>query len=112
VLIDVGILHHFVFEADHGEFVDEIVSGISELVPAKTIIIDWEALAEMDDDEEIEKVFAKLAKKAKKSDEVLVILDKGSDSFPLAFLPSKLVAQAQKLAATAGEVDVDIVGRS
>jgi hypothetical protein len=109
VLIDVGVLHKYVFEADHAEFFDQIVEGVRELVTAKPLKMDWEAFAATDADVEIEKFFADLASQAKKGKEILVILDKASDSYPLAFLPQDSVASAQKLAGLIGDGDGEVL---
>ena len=42
--------------------------------------------------------------------EVLVILDKASDSYPLAFLPPAMVAEAQELAGRIGDGEVVVAG--
>jgi hypothetical protein len=110
VLIDIGVLHRFVFEADHAEFFDQIVAGVSELGPAKSLKIDWETLAATDAEVEIDEFFAALASQAKQGNEVLVILDKGSDSYPLAFLPPDSVAKAQKLVGLVGDGEVVAAG--
>src|SRR5262249_14968544 len=65
-------------------FFDQIAEGVRELVPARSLTINWEKLAATDTDVEIEQFFADLASQAKKGKEVLVILDKASDSYPLA----------------------------
>jgi hypothetical protein len=109
VLIDIGVFHKYVFEADHAEFFDQIAEGVRELVTAKQLKIDWEALAATDADVEIEKFFALLASQAKTGEEILVILDKASDSYPLAFLPQDSVASAQKLAGLIGDGDGEVV---
>jgi hypothetical protein len=100
ILIDVGILHKWVFEADWREFADEIASGLRELVPARPLVIDWRAVGE--DDTKAETVFASVSSQARLAGEILVILDKASDSYPLAFLSVGSVAEAQRLAELIG----------
>lgn len=111
VLIDIGVLHKYIFEADHSEFIDEVSSAVSQLVPAKTLQVNWTELAAKHANGEIEALFADLAVRAKTSNEVLVILDKGSDSYPLAFLSQDSVARAQELAKLIGGGEVIIAGQ-
>jgi hypothetical protein len=108
VVIDIGDLHRFLFEADGGEFFEEIVAGLRELVPGRPLKIDWDTLAATDIDTEIEEFFSSV--QAQSGDEVLVIVDKASDSYPLAFLPRSDVARAQQLAKPFGEGRLEVAG--
>ncbi len=108
VLLDVGILHQWVFEADWREFADEIVNGLRALRPAQSLAVDWEKVAE--NDPEAEALFRAVQSEVRPLGETLVILDKASDSYPLAFLPVGVVAEAQQLAGLLGRGEVVIVG--
>jgi hypothetical protein len=112
VLIDVGCLHKYVFEADHREFFDEIVNGVRALRPAGGMAVDWDTLAATDDETEVEVFLDSLASQVRRSGGVLVILDKASDSYPLAILPRDAVARARELAGAVGDGEVVVVGEA
>jgi hypothetical protein len=112
VLIDVGSLHKFVFEADCREFFDRIVAGVRSLRSANGLTVDWDTLAATDDEVEVEAFLGSLASQVRRSSRVLVILDKASDSFPLAILPHDAVERARELAAIVGDGEVVVVGDS
>jgi hypothetical protein len=109
-LIDVGVLHHWVFEADHAEFYDEIVRGLGALKPAKTVSMPWEELAKTESETDIEEFFAEVSAKLRRQKEALVILDKASDSYPLAIVRLDAVKKARRLAQRFKDAEVVVPG--
>lgn len=111
ILIDIGVLHHWVFEADHAEFFDEIVAGLMALEPAKTVPMPWDELAKTEPETEIEEFFAEVAAKLRPHKEALVILDKGSDSYPLAMIRLDALKKAKRLAEQLEDAEVVVPGQ-
>ena len=110
VLIDVGILHHWVFEADHAEFYDEIVRGLGALEPAKAVSMPWEELAKIESETSVEEFFTEVSAKLRPHKEALVILDKASDSYPLAIIRLDAIKQARRLAERFEDAEVVVPG--
>jgi len=111
VLIDVGVLHHWVLEADHAEFLDEIVAGLKALEPAKTVPMPWDELAKTEPETEIEEFLAEVSAKLRPNNEVLVILDKGSDSYPLAMIRLDALEKVKRLAEQIEDAEVVVLGQ-
>jgi anti-anti-sigma regulatory factor len=111
VLIDVGVLHHWVFEADHAEFFDEIVAGLRALEPVKLVSMPWDELAKTEPATEIEDFFAEVSARLRPHDEALVILDKGSDSYPLAMIRLDALKKAKRLAKQLEDAEVVVPGQ-
>jgi len=112
VLIDVGILHHWVFEADHAEFFDEIVVGLKALGPASAVSMPWEELAKTEPDTDVQVFFAEVSAKLHPHHEALVILDKASDSYPLAILRLDALKEAKHLAECLEGAEVVVPGQA
>lgn len=106
LLIDVASLHHWLVEADCREFYDEIIKGIRGLNPCKPLAIDWAGLEKANADTPMNVFLQNLASTLQAHQEVLVVLDKGSDSFPYALIREKDLAQAKEWASKldAGEL--------
>jgi hypothetical protein len=98
LLIDVGILFHCVCEVDYREYYDQIVEGIKALKPAQGLQIAWTEIAETDPDTPINGFIQDLAAKLRVYGEVLVVLDKQSDSFPFALLSEVNLNDAKNIA--------------
>jgi hypothetical protein len=95
LIIDVAILHHWLFESDGREFYDEIISGVRELAPCQSLPIDWDRLSETDLETPINTFLHDTAAALYTHGEILVLLDKASDSLPLALLREEHLAQAK-----------------
>jgi anti-anti-sigma factor len=98
ILIDVGRLHRWVFEADWKEFLDEVVAGVKQLVPAAGLEVPWDRLAATDPETDVEDFLPMIAAALRPHGEALVFLDKGSDSYPLALIKVAQVKKAKRLA--------------
>src|SRR5437016_1185574 len=61
VILNVGGLHHWVFEADWREPFDEIVEGVRDLVPVGALAVDWDSLGMSDPETPIEEFFGELS---------------------------------------------------
>jgi|GEM_PF-5790726 len=104
VLIDVGTLHKFVHESDWRAGADEIAEGLAELVTARKLKVDWDEVAEME--AEAAEIYTAIATQVRPAGDALIICDRGSDSYPLAFVPAKSTAEAQRLALAIGRGEV------
>jgi anti-anti-sigma regulatory factor len=111
VLIDVGCLHNWVFEADHAECFDEIVAGLRTLQPVKSVSLPWDELAKTEPETDIEEFFAEVSAKLRPHKEALVILDKGSDSYPLAMIRLDALKKAKRLADQLEDAEVVVPGQ-
>lgn len=111
VMIDVGCLHHWVCEVDHAEFFDEIVAGLRELEPAKTLAMPWEELAKTEPEIEIEEFFGQVSAKLRPHKEALVILNKGSDSYPLALIRLDGLKKAKRLTEQLEDAEIAVPGQ-
>lgn len=98
VLIDIGHLHHYLFEADWREEYQDIVDGLQELKPCSELEIDWDLLAETDPETPINDFMQSVATALAAHSKTLVILDKESDSYPLAILDAAVVSDAEVFA--------------
>ena len=109
VLIDVATLHHWLVEADWREFYDQIISGIRELVPCKNLAIDWAGIEKANAETPTNVFLQNLASALEAHKEILVVLDKRSDSFPYALLREKDLAQAKVSVEKLGAGDLIVV---
>lgn len=102
LLLDVAQLVGWVWAVDWREASDEVVAAVRELVPAGPITVDWDGLASAHAEAETRTFLRILARAVAPAGEVLVSLDRGSDSYPLALLPLGSLAEATRLAAEVG----------
>jgi hypothetical protein len=97
ILLDIGQLHQWVFEVDWRESYEDIVAGIQELKPATDLQVNWEQLADIDPESELNSFMQALGSALQLQGEILVILDKESDSFPFTLIQEQDLVEVQRL---------------
>jgi hypothetical protein len=112
VMLDIGHMHRVVFEADHSEFYDQIVEGLQELSGSESLDIDWQSLADTDPDTPINTFMHNVAGAFAAHGRTLIILDKGSDSFPFAVLDAESLPEAVRLAEAIENGNVIVVSET
>ncbi len=112
IVIDIGHLHHYLFEADWREEYQDIVDGLQELKPCSELEIDWNLLAETDPEIPINDFMQSIATALAAHGTTLVILDKASDSYPLAILNDAVVSDAEEFARQIEDARLVIVSRT
>jgi hypothetical protein len=105
LLLDVAQVSGWVRIVDCREASNEVAASVAAVRPAAAIPVDWKGLAAAHVETETRE-FLRLLAQAMPAGERLVRLDDGSDSYPLALLPSASLAEAEQLAADlCGRVD-------
>ena len=112
LIIDIAYLHHYLFEADWREEYADIVNGLQELKSCNGLEINWDLLAETDPDTPMNDFMQSLAAALAAHGKTLVILDKESDSYPLAVLDDAVVADAAEFAKQIEDARLVIVSQN
>src|SRR5262249_39101372 len=111
LLLDFAQVHGWVWDVDWKESPEEIIAVVRSLDPAKRFSFDWAGLCSAHQDSETRDFLGVLARSLRPAGEVLVALDRGSDSYPLALLPSGQVAAARQLASDIGLGKIEAMDR-
>jgi hypothetical protein len=101
LLLDIAEVNGWVRVVDWRADAEEVVASVRALVPGRDFSVDWEELVESHGKEET-RGFLRAVAQAMPAGERLVCLDNGSDSYPLALLPTASLAQAQQSALEIG----------
>jgi hypothetical protein len=101
LLLDIAEVNGWVRVVDWRADAEEVMASVAALVPASALSIDWEELA-AEHGEADTRGFLRAVAQAMPAGERLVCLDNGSDSYPLALLPTASLAQAQRSALEIG----------
>lgn len=91
MILHIGTLHNFVFNADWREDPDEFVSGIQGLKKYGNRSVDWDDFLEDADDLTTNDFMHGLAQRIDTERESLVIVDIGSDTYDFAIVERALI---------------------